>query len=194
MYRFADGSTGNRHGGGSRCHQRVNIAAVQRPQPRQPRQLRRRAITATAARVLGQPVGVALPVQHHPPHRVVTVAAAEVAFFAVLALSGSLLAVGAMAVCTCVLGALAATNRKRVLAVTGDGVVVLVADMRGQPLAPIGQAPAGLDFPEPHGLGVPVELDDGRWWVDRLHYPRLRRALELRARRAGDDRPTGGEW
>lgn len=149
-------------------------------QPRGARRLRRRALTETAAQLLGTPVGVALPVQRHPPHRILIACGVELAVFALLALTGSLVALAAFVVCSGALLALALTNTKRVLAVSRSGVAVLAADLRNHPLAPIGDAPAGLVLPEPRGIGVPVELADGRWWVDRVHFARLRRAGELR--------------
>jgi hypothetical protein len=77
-----------------------------------------------------------------------------------------------------------ATNQHRVLAVSGGELVVMAASLRGRPLAPIGTAPAALELPEPRGVGAPVILADGCWWVDRSAYGRLRRARELRTRQA----------
>jgi len=149
-------------------------------QRRPPRLQRHRAITSGAEQVLGTPVGVALPVQRHPPHRMLTVAGLEVVVFALLALTGSLVVLGAAVACAAALLVLAATNTKRVLAVNRRDMVVLAATLRSRPVAPIGQPAGDVTFPEPRGVGVPIELADGRWWVDRVHYPRLRRARELR--------------
>lgn len=141
--------------------------------------MRRRAITAQAEAVLGEPVGVAVPVQRHPPHLMLTTSGLELAAFATLALTASLAALAAVAACATVLLGLALTNRKRVLAVGRSGVTVLTADLRAHPLAPAGPAPEAFRFPDPTGVGAPADLDDGRWWVDRAHYARLRRAREL---------------
>ncbi|HEY2429567.1 MAG TPA: hypothetical protein VGI06_11605 [Acidimicrobiales bacterium] len=109
-----------------------------------------------------------------------TAAGLELASFSLVALTGSLVAVAVMVVCMAALLALAATNHKRVLAVTRSEVVVMAADKRGRPLAATGPATA-VTFPEPRGVGVPIQLEDGRWWIDRTHYARLRRARELSA-------------
>ena len=134
--------------------------------------------TARAGQIVGRPVTVAVPLQHHPPGRVLASCAAELACFAVLVLTGSLAALAAVAAVAALLFGLAATNRRRLLAVTRLGSVELDATLRGKPTTVIGPAPDALVLPAPHGVGVPVELADGRWWVDRSHYPRLRRARE----------------
>ena len=133
-------------------------------------------------------MGVAVPVQRHAPHHVLVWCGVELGAFALLALTGSVVALGAVGVAGAVLLALAATNRRRVLAVTRSEVVVLRATLRGRPVATLGRAPGAVELPEPRGVGASLQLEDGRWWVDRSTYPRLRRARELCARRA----PGGG--
>jgi hypothetical protein len=153
------------------------------------RPLRRpkRGATALATEVLGVPVGVAVPIQRHAPHHVLTWCGVELAALALLILTGWFAALVGLAAAGLALLALAATNRRRLLAVTRSQVVVLSAGLRGRPVAAIGPAPERLVLPPPRGVGVAVQLDDGRWWVDRSAYARLRRAREL-----GPARTTGG--
>ncbi len=129
-------------------------------------------------------MGVAVPVQRHAPHHVLVWCGIELGAFALLALTGSVIALIAVGSAGTALLVLAATNRRRVLAVTRSDVVVLRATLRGRPVALLGPAPSAVELPEPRGVGAALELDDGRWWVDRSTYPRLRRARELCAHRA----------
>jgi len=149
----------------------------------------RAGATTRAAELLGTPVAVAVPLQRHAPRTVLAWCAAELASFALLVLTGSLAALAAVGVVGAVLLALAATNRRRVLAVTRMGVVLLSATLRGHAVSPEGPGPEDLALPPPRGVGAPVELADGRWWVDRSAYPRLRRAREALGEQAG---ATGG--
>jgi len=143
--------------------------------------------TARAAEVLGTPVTVAVPLQRHSPLHVLAWCAVELVTFALLVVTGSLTALLAVAVAGTVLFALAITNRRRVLAVTRMGTVLLSATLRGRATAAIGPAPEDLELPAARGVGAPVELGDGRWWVDRASYPRLRAARD-----ALGGGPTGG--
>jgi hypothetical protein len=153
---------------------------------------RRRHLTASVAALLGEPVGVAVPLQRRRPSVIFAAGAAEIA--ALLALivtaqtaAGVLLAILAVAVI-----GLAVANSRRILAITSRGVVILAASSRGRPVAMIDVAPEGLQLPPPTGLGVPVVLRGQIWWVDRSGFPRLRRARELL--RADEAPPaTGGE-
>jgi hypothetical protein len=141
---------------------------------------RARRLTQLTTQVLGRPVGVALPVQRHSPKMVLFVCAAELAAVAGFIATASPAALAAIVVVAVALLALAATNRKRVLAVTSDGVAVTAASVRGRPLVEIGTAT--VDFPPPSGAGVPVVIDGTRWWVDRTAFARLARARELTRR------------
>lgn len=141
--------------------------------------MQRRAVTAATERVLGIPVGVAVPVQRHPPQLVLAACGLELLALAALGLTQSLAALTALAAVAAVLAGLASTNRRRVLAVTRDGILVIAATLRRRPLAPVGYAPPGMTLPEARGVGAPVDLADGRWWVDRSDFSRLRRARDL---------------
>jgi hypothetical protein len=120
----------------------------------------------------------------------------EVACFALLVLTGSLAGLAAVAVAGAALLGLAATNQRRVLAVTRMGTVLLSATLRARPTGVIGPVPDGLALPAPIGAGAAVDLPDGRWWVDRSSYARLRRAREVAGRateaQAGAPPATGG--
>jgi hypothetical protein len=124
-------------------------------------------------------VGVAVPIQRHPPALVLTLSLVELAAFVVLIATANLAALLLLAVAAAGLLVVAATNRHRILAITSSGVVLLVASAGGKPLAAIGPAPDDLALPDPAGVGAPVELAGSRWWVDRASFPRLRRAREL---------------
>jgi hypothetical protein len=122
---------------------------------------------------------VAVPIQRHPPALVLGLSLVEVAAFVALIATANLAALILVAAAAIGLLLLGATNRHRVLAITSSGVVLLVASAGGKPLAAIGPAPDDLALPDPAGVGAPVELAGGRWWVDRASFPRLRRAREL---------------
>ena len=143
--------------------------------------IRRRAITASTSEALGSPVAVAVPLQRHPPQLILVACGLELAALAALGLTGSLAAFAALCACAAGLVALGATNRRRILALTSAGPVVLDATLRREPVASRGPAPPRLALPAPTGVGCPVQLDDGRWWVDRSDYARLRRAREVMA-------------
>ena len=134
---------------------------------------------------MGAPVGVAFPVQRHSPKWVMLACAAEIGALGLFALTASFPALGVLVLAALVLTALAATNRRLVLAVAADGLMVLAATRRGRPVAPIGPAPKSTLLPEPAGFGVSVDLDGRIWWIDRSSFARLRRAREL-------DRRSGG--
>ena len=140
-----------------------------------------------AGELLGIPVPVAVGLQRVPPQVVLVLCGVELASFGLLAITASLGALVATGTAGAALLVVAAVDRRRVLAVTGDGLVVLAASRRGRPRLPASPAPAGLRLPEAVGLGAPVELADGRWWVDRSGFARLRRAHELQ-----DGAATGG--
>jgi hypothetical protein len=155
----------------------------------------RRGATARASEVLGTPVTVAVPLQRQPPVLVLGCSLVECASFALLVVTGSLGALAAVGTVGVVLLALAATNQRRVLAVTRMGTVVLSATLRGTATAAIGPAPEPLELPPARGVGAAVELRDGRWWVDRASYARLRAAREAlqRGHDATDAGPKGRE-
>jgi hypothetical protein len=140
---------------------------------------RRTGLTAAAGELLGTPVQVAVPLQRHPPQRVVGLCLAELATLAGFMITGQDALFALLAVLAAALLVLAATNRHRVLAVNASGAVVLAATARWRPCGVIGPAPEGLSVPNPAGLGVAVMLADGRWWVDRSAFVRAQRARVL---------------
>jgi hypothetical protein len=143
-------------------------------------------LTTATSSVLGMPVGVALPIQRHHPGLVMALSGAELAALAVLVITADGAALLALAAVAIGLVAQAATNRRRILAITSGGVALLAASARGRPLVPLGPAPADLSLPAPAGLGVQVVLNGASWWVERSSFARLRQARELLGNDKGD--------
>lgn len=139
----------------------------------------RPALTATVAQLLGVAVSVAVPVQRVDPRIVLAVSAVEIAAFAAAVLTFSPIAWGITALAGVALVGLRVADRRRILALTPDGVVEVVATAGGRPLAAVGRGPARLTFPAPAGFGVPIMVGPNRWWIDRSEFARLRRAREL---------------
>jgi hypothetical protein len=149
----------------------------------------RRGLSRTTAELVGTPVTVAVPLQRHHPALILGVCVAELATFAGALLLDNLAAFAVLAALAIALVVLAATNRRRVLAVTSMGMVQLAASLRGRPSAVVGPA-ADVALPTPTGLGCRVELDGRTWWVERAAYPRLARARETLT--TGDESPESG--
>jgi len=147
---------------------------------------RRVGLTTATSALLGMPVGAAVPLQRHHPGLVMALSGAELAALAALVITADAGALIALAAVALALVAQAATNRRRVVAITSGGVVLLAASARGRPLVPLGPAPADLSLPAPSGLGVPVVLEGTPWWVERSAFARLRQARQLLGRGQGD--------
>lgn len=155
---------------------------------------RRTHLTRAVGEVIKAPVGVAVPLQRHHPGVMLVAGTAELCALGVVVVAGRLDAFVVLVVLAGVVATLAATNQRRVLAVTDRGVVVVRASPTGRPLVLIGPAPPALALPKPAGLGVPIELADRIWWVDRWAFPRLERARALlrSGPAAGEDPGRGG--
>ena len=148
---------------------------------------RRPGLSGLAAELVGTTVAVAVPLQRHRPAVVFATCLAEIGALVAVILTDTVAAFAALVVLAAALIALAATNRRRVLAVTSMGVVQLRASLRGRPTAMLGPAPSELSLPPPRRLGCPVELDGCTWWVDRSAFPRLASARRVLA--TGDGSP-----
>jgi hypothetical protein len=146
---------------------------------RESRSRRRHTLTASVSVLLGEPVGVAVPLQRRQPSVIFASGLAEVAALVAFVLSAQSAFLIVLAVLAATMVGLAVGNGRRILAVTSRGVVVLAASSRGRPVAVIDVAPEGLQLPPPAGLGVPLVLRGQTWWVERSGFPRLRRAREL---------------
>ena len=146
----------------------------------------RAGLSASTSAVLGVPVGVAVPLQRHHPGLVLALSGAELVALAALVLTANAVALIALAVVAAALATQAVTNRHRVLAITSSGVVLLAASSRGRPLVALGPAPPDLSLPTPAGLGAPIVLDGGPWWVERSAFARLRQARRLLGAGEGD--------
>jgi hypothetical protein len=145
---------------------------------RQPRR-HRGALNAAVGEMLGLPVAIAVPLQRRRPAWIFTACLAELAALAALIVTGSNTALVLLALVAVGLLGLSATNAHRILAITSNGVVVLVASPRGRPQAMVDTAPRDLALPVPAGLGVALTLRGQTWWVDRSGFPRLERARQL---------------
>ena len=148
---------------------------------------RRPGLSGQAAELVGTAVAVALPLQRHRPVVVFAACVAEILALAGVIVADTPAAFAILVVLAVALVVLAATNRRRVLAVTTSGVVQLAASRRGRPTAMVGPAPSDVALPAPRGLGCPAELDGRTWWVDRSAYPRLASARRVLA--TGDGSP-----
>jgi hypothetical protein len=137
------------------------------------------------------PVGVAVPLQRHPPALMTVVWLAELGAFAAFVALDQIAAFAVLALIAGAVVGLAATNRKRVLAVGRDGVFLLSASRLGRPTKLLGPAPKDLTLPVPAGLGTGVQLGPDRWWVDRSAFPRLVRARALLEADRQDQRGKG---
>jgi len=138
-----------------------------------------RGLSSEVSTVLGVPVGIAVPLQRRDPRLLLGLSLAEVVVFAAAVVTVALPLLGATAALGAVLLAARAGDQRRIVAITSTGVVVLAASVGGRPLAAVGTAPADLRFPPPSGIGVPVQLGERTWWVDRADFARLRRAREM---------------
>jgi hypothetical protein len=141
---------------------------------------------AAAAALLGTPVGAAVTLQRHHPGLVLGASLAELAALVSLIATGSLASFAVLVAASAALVGLVATNRRRVLAVTGMGTVILAASLTGWPNGVVGPAERDLELPEPSGLGVGITVGGRPWWVDRSSFASLRRARTMR-------RPDGGD-
>jgi len=139
---------------------------------------RRRGLTAAVGERLGVPVGVAVPIQSQHPAWVLSVGAAELAALLALVVTAAPAALLALVGLSVVLVVLAVVNRRRVLAITSGGVLLLTASSTGRPLDVLGPAPDGLVLPQPSGLAARIAMGGGDWWVDRSAFARLRLARE----------------
>jgi hypothetical protein len=134
---------------------------------------------AAATALLGVPVAAAVVLQRHHPGLVLGASVAELAALAWLVGTGSLAAFAGLVATSAVLTLVVATNRRRVLAFTSMGTVVLTASITGRPTGVAGPAERTLELPPPSGLGVRVAVAGGTWWVDRSSFGSLRRARTM---------------
>jgi hypothetical protein len=137
---------------------------------------RRSGLTGQTAAVLGTGVSAAVPLQRQRPALILGLSVAELAAFAALVVTAHVVALAALALLSVCLVGVGAANRRRVLAITSNGPILVAASARGRPLVPIGPAPRGLSLPPPSGLGVGVVLDGATWWIERSAFARLRQA------------------
>jgi hypothetical protein len=142
---------------------------------------RRTGLTAEAGRLLGTPVSAALPLQRHRPLLVLAASVAEIVGLISLVATGGLEAMGVLLAASAVLIAVAATNTRRVLVLTTKGNVLLAASVSGRPEAIVGPVARRLPIPEPVGIGVSLDIEGTRWWVDRSSFRLLARARVIQA-------------
>jgi hypothetical protein len=140
---------------------------------------------AGAAALVGVPVGAAVPLQRHHPGFVLGVSIAELAAVSWLIATASLASFTALLAMSALLGAVVATNSRRVLAMTGMGAVVLTATITGWPNGIVGPAERTLELPPPSGLGVRVRIAGREWWVDRSSFRSLRQARAMHGNDGG---------
>jgi hypothetical protein len=81
--------------------------------------------------------------------------------------------------CSAGLLAVAFTNSRRVLVMTTKGNVILSASTTGWPNGVVGPADRSLQLPTPRGIGVPMTVGAGTWWIDRSSFRWLNRARSL---------------
>ncbi|GAC1598340.1 MAG: hypothetical protein NVS3B21_23770 [Acidimicrobiales bacterium] len=142
---------------------------------------KQRSLSLAVSEVLGTPVSIAVPLQRRDPRVVLGACAAQLATFALALMTLSEVAFLMTALAAVVLVGVRASDQRRVVAFTTSGPVIVSASLAGKPLAAVGSGPQNLTLPAPTGVGAPVRLGDRTWWVDRVDYPRLRRARELLA-------------
>jgi hypothetical protein len=138
-------------------------------------------VTAASAKVLGTSVDAAIPVQRHPPALVLAVSLAELLAVAVLILTGSLAAFAAVVAMSAVLVVVAATNQRRIVCVTRQGNVLLLASTTAWPIAVAAPIEGELRLPEPGGIGAAITLEGRTWWIDRSAYQSLTAARRVLA-------------
>jgi hypothetical protein len=149
--------------------------------PRTPGRRRRLGVTAGCANLLGTSVDAAVPLQRHSPPLVLAVCAAELVAAAGLILTGSLGAFAAVVALSVVLVLVVATNQRRILCLTRQGNVLLLASTTAWPTAVSGPVEGQPLLPEPRGLGAAVTIDGRTWWIDRSSYQSLARARAVQA-------------
>jgi hypothetical protein len=115
-------------------------------------------------------------VQRYHPAIVLAVSVAEISALAGVVATGSPAAMVLLLGLSVVLTALALTNSRQVVALTGKGNVMLTASISGRPAGVLGPVDRDLSLPEPAGLGVSVDVGGRIWWVDRSSFLFLRRA------------------
>jgi hypothetical protein len=133
--------------------------------------------------VLGTSVEAAVPLQRHSPSLVLAVCTAELVAVAILILTGNLAAFAALVAISVVLLLVVATNQRRILCVTRQGNVLLLASTTAWPIAVAGPVSEELRLPEPGGLGGAITIEGRTWWIDRSAYQSLAKA---RAAQAGN--------
>jgi hypothetical protein len=134
---------------------------------------------AAATALLSTPVGAAVTLQRHHPGLVLGASLAELAALVWLIATGSLASFIVLVAASAALAGLVATNRRRVLAVTGMGTVILAASITGWPSGVVGPADRALELPEPSGLGARITVSGQAWWIDRSSFASLRRARAM---------------
>jgi hypothetical protein len=144
--------------------------------PRTRGRRRRLGVTAASAKVLGTSVEAAVPLQRHSPSLVLAVCTAELVALAILILTGSLAAFAALVAISVVLVLVVATNQRRILCVTRQGNVLLLASTTAWPIAVAGPVAGELRLPEPSGLGAAITIEGRNWWIDRSAYQALAKA------------------
>jgi hypothetical protein len=149
--------------------------------PRTRGRRRRLGITAGSAKVLGTSVEAAVPLQRHSPSLVLAVCTAELVTVAILIVTGSLAAFAAVIAMSVVLVLVVATNQRRILCLTRQGNVLLLASTTAWPIAVAGPVAEELRLPEPGGLGAAITLEGRTWWIDRSSYQSLANARTVQA-------------
>ena len=153
---------------------------------RRPRGGQRRQLTAQSSKLLGVPVGVAIPVRNHSPRLQLLVFGLQIATAALFVVTASPLALAAVCLIAVGMVAMFFSQRHRILALTAGGIVIMAASVRRTPLAQIGLLPPGTALPEPRGLGAPIDIDGRTWWVDAWDFPRLAQARRTQAGAGGE--------
>ena len=161
-------------------HAGARMAAVQPTRPRfaLPRRRDPRHALARVGDLVGRQPQAVIPVQRHRPHVVLAVCVAELTALVAFVLSGSGVALAALFAAAIALAALGLSNEHRFLVVASGETAILSSSPRGKPRTVLGPGPRPGVLPEPHGLGVAIEVDGTRWWVERWSFPALKRARD----------------
>jgi hypothetical protein len=154
--------------------------------PRTPGARRRLGVQGQAGHLLGTTVTGVVPLQRHSPAVMLVASLAELATLVALIATASLAALVALVALSAVLVAGLLTNKRRVIALTDMGTVILSASISGWPDGVSGPGPRHLDLPEPRGVGVPLRLESTTWWVDRSSFRLLERARAVAAATADE--------